>query len=93
MQLFEELDVPKDKYLLRIPATWEGIQAARTLEAEGAATHIIMVYRCLDGNVCWWLHCKLGRAVVIQSATLLEQEQVDHCHHSASMVQQGPTWR
>lgn len=44
MQLFEELDVPKDKYLLRIPATWEGIQAAKTLEAEGAATHIIMVY-------------------------------------------------
>lgn len=46
MRLFEELDVPKDKYLLRIPATWEGIQAAKTLEAEGAATHIIMVYRC-----------------------------------------------
>lgn len=53
MQLFEELDVPRDKYLLRIPATWEGIQAAKTLEAEGAATHIIMVYRCLDGDVCW----------------------------------------
>jgi transaldolase len=48
MRLFEELDVPKDKYLLRIPATWEGIQAAKTLEAEGAATHIIMVYRCLN---------------------------------------------
>ncbi len=44
--LFEELDVPKDKYLLRIPATWEGIQAAKVLEAEGAATHIIMVYWC-----------------------------------------------
>ena len=46
MALFEELGVPQDKYLLRIPATWEGIQAAKTLEAEGAATHIIMVYRC-----------------------------------------------
>lgn len=44
MGLFEELEVPKDKYLLRIPATWQGIQAAKTLEAEGAATHIIMVY-------------------------------------------------
>lgn len=51
MRLFEEVEVPKDKYLLRIPATWEGIQAARTLEAEGAATHIIMVYRCAS---CWW---------------------------------------
>jgi transaldolase len=42
--LFQELGVPKDKFLLRIPATWEGIQAAKVLEAEGAATHIIMVY-------------------------------------------------
>jgi Transaldolase/Fructose-6-phosphate aldolase len=90
MQLFEELDVPRDKYLLRIPATWEGIQAAKTLEAEGAATHIIMVYRCRDGAVCWWLHWKLGKAALIQTAVLPEQEQVDHCHTSARMVHGGP---
>ena len=52
MRLFEELEVPRDKYLLRIPATWEGIQAAKTLEAEGADTHIIMVYRCLNCDAC-----------------------------------------
>ena len=38
--------VPQDRFLLRIPATWEGIQAAGQLEAEGVATHLVLVYRC-----------------------------------------------
>jgi len=37
--------VPKDRYLLRIPATWEGIQAAKQLEDAGIATHLVLVYR------------------------------------------------
>ena len=44
--LFKEAEVPADKYLLRIPATWQGIQAAKVLEGEGAATHLILIYRC-----------------------------------------------
>ncbi len=46
MALFKEAEVPADKYLLRIPATWQGIQAAKVLEGEGAATHLILIYRC-----------------------------------------------
>ena len=44
--LFKEVGVPSDKYLLRIPATWQGIQAAKVLESEGVATHLILIYRC-----------------------------------------------
>lgn len=40
------MGLPADKIIVRIPATWEGIQAAKKLEAEGIATHIILVYRC-----------------------------------------------
>ncbi len=43
--LFKEVGVPSDKYLLRIPATWQGIQAAKVLEGEGVATHLILIYR------------------------------------------------
>ena len=32
-----------DKVLIRIPATWEGIEAAERLEAEGKKTHVILV--------------------------------------------------
>lgn len=31
--------------LIRIPATWEGIQAAEQLEKMGIACHMILVYR------------------------------------------------
>lgn len=35
--------MPRERVLLRIPATWEGIEAARKLEAEGKRTHVILV--------------------------------------------------
>eukprot|EP00884_Botryococcus_braunii_P009450 jgi/Botrbrau1/18506/Bobra.0072s0084.2 len=41
---YKEMGLPQDKVIIRIPATWEGIQAAKKLEAEGIATHIILVY-------------------------------------------------
>lgn len=44
VELFKEVGVPPEKYLLRIPATWQGIQAARVLENEGVATHLILIY-------------------------------------------------
>lgn len=37
--------MPLERVLIRIPATWEGIQAAKALEAQGVATHLILVYR------------------------------------------------
>ena len=31
--------------LIRLPATWEGIQADKQLEHEGIATHVVLIYR------------------------------------------------
>lgn len=47
--LYNELGVAKDKVIIRIPATWEGIQAAGKLEVEGIATHLILVYSFVQG--------------------------------------------
>ncbi|CAL5225633.1 g8489 [Coccomyxa viridis] len=41
---YKEMDIPQERVLLRIPGTWEGIQAAKQLEDQGVATHIILVY-------------------------------------------------
>lgn len=49
MQLYSELGVAGDKVIIRIPATWAGIQAARALEAEGIATHLILVNSFVQG--------------------------------------------
>ena len=43
LALYEERGVKGDKVLIRIPATWEGIEAAKRLEAEGKKTHVILV--------------------------------------------------
>jgi len=44
LSLFSENGVPKDRILIRMPATWEAIQAAKTLEAEGTATHLVCIF-------------------------------------------------
>ena len=40
---YKEMKV--DRYLVRIPGTWEGIQAVKQLEDEGIPTHVILIYR------------------------------------------------
>ncbi|XP_010476185.1 PREDICTED: uncharacterized protein LOC104755488 isoform X2 [Camelina sativa] len=44
LRLYNEIDVPHDRLLFKIPATWQGIEAARLLESEGIQTHITFVY-------------------------------------------------
>jgi len=43
--LYKEMGVPQDKLILRVPATWAGIQAAAALEADGIATQAFHIYR------------------------------------------------
>jgi len=43
LALYEKRGVNGEKVLIRIPATWEGIEAAGRLEAEGTKTHVILV--------------------------------------------------
>lgn len=42
-----QVGVAPSKLLFRLPATWAGVQAAKELEAQGLATHVSMVYRCV----------------------------------------------
>lgn len=37
--------VSSDRILIRLPATWQGIQAAKQLESEGIAAHVTLIYR------------------------------------------------
>eukprot|EP00897_Mesotaenium_endlicherianum_P009762 jgi/Mesen1/8814/ME000053S08222 len=43
-KLYNEVEVPQDRVLFRIPATWQGIEAARQLEDDGIQTHVVGVY-------------------------------------------------
>ncbi len=45
LRLYEEMEIPQSRILIRIPATWEGLQAAKALEGQGIACHAILVYR------------------------------------------------
>lgn len=45
--MFDELKVPHDKILYKIPCTWQGVQAVGILESEGIACHVTHVY-CLE---------------------------------------------
>jgi transaldolase len=42
---YKEMGVTQDRILVRIPGTWEGIQAAKVLESKGVQTHVILIYR------------------------------------------------
>lgn len=44
LKLYEEVEVPQERLLFKIPATWQGIEASRLLEAEGIQTHVTFVY-------------------------------------------------
>ena len=42
---YKENGVSSDRILIRLPATWQGIQAAKQLESEGIAAHVTLIYR------------------------------------------------
>ena len=42
--LYEAAGVPRARVLVKIAATWEGIQAARALEAEGISCNLTLMY-------------------------------------------------
>ncbi|KAL0395328.1 UNVERIFIED_CONTAM: Transaldolase [Sesamum latifolium] len=44
LKLYRGIDVPPERLLFKIPATWQGIEASRLLESEGIQTHMTFVY-------------------------------------------------
>ena len=45
VQQYQDMGSDISRIIFRIPGTWEGIQAAKDLEARGIATHIILINR------------------------------------------------
>ncbi|ONK80325.1 uncharacterized protein A4U43_C01F16400 [Asparagus officinalis] len=44
VKLYNQVEVSSERLLFKIPATWQGIEASRLLEAEGIQTHLTFVY-------------------------------------------------
>ncbi|KAJ8650044.1 hypothetical protein MRB53_003067 [Persea americana] len=44
LKFYNEVEVPPERLLFKIPSTWQGIEASRLLESEGIQTHLTFVY-------------------------------------------------
>ncbi|XP_028795875.1 uncharacterized protein LOC114751361 isoform X1 [Neltuma alba] len=44
LKLYNDINVPPQRLLFKIPSTWQGIEAAKLLESEGIQTHLTFVY-------------------------------------------------
>jgi hypothetical protein len=53
VEMYRDAGLPVNRVILRLPATWQGIQAARQLEAAGIATQVFLVYRWAAGRLDW----------------------------------------
>jgi transaldolase len=80
--LYSEMGVPKDRLLFRLPATWEALQAVRTLEADGLQCHVHDVYTLVQAAAA----AHAGAAVLQPSVTTLSDYYVKHPNAAAPGV-------
>lgn len=52
MALYEEAGVSRDRVLIKIASTWEGIQAARILEQEGIHCNLTLLFSLVQAVAC-----------------------------------------
>mmetsp|Transcript_28526 Transcript_28526/g.57075 ORF Transcript_28526/g.57075 Transcript_28526/m.57075 type:complete len:353 (+) Transcript_28526:177-1235(+) len=52
ISIYEQLGVPKSRILIKIAATWEGIQACRVLEAEGVTCNLTLIFSLVQAAAC-----------------------------------------
>ena len=52
MALYEAAGVGRERVLIKIAATWEGIQAARVLEAEGIHCNLTLLFAFAQARAC-----------------------------------------
>ena len=50
--LYEAADVPRERVLIKIAATWEGIQAAKVLETEGIHCNLTLLFAFAQAVAC-----------------------------------------
>ncbi|BBE72365.1 transaldolase [Oharaeibacter diazotrophicus] len=49
---YEAHGIPRDKILVKIAGTWEGIQASRVLQAEGIDTNVTLIFDIAQAIAC-----------------------------------------
>ena len=52
LNLYADLGVPKERILIKIAATWEGIQAARELEQRGIQCNLTLLFGFAQAQAC-----------------------------------------
>lgn len=52
IELYKEAGVDKSRILIKIAATWEGIQAAKVLEKEGIACNLTLIFGLAQAIAC-----------------------------------------
>ena len=50
--MYEEMGVSRDRILIKLPATWEGIVAAEVLEKEGIQCNLTLIFSFVQGVAC-----------------------------------------
>lgn len=57
--MYQEMGIDKERVLIKIAGTWEGIQAAKALESEGIHTNITLVFSFLQAAAAAQAGCYL----------------------------------
>jgi transaldolase len=52
VSLYERAGIARERVLIKVAATWEGIQAAKALEHEGIHTNLTLLFSCCQAIAC-----------------------------------------
>lgn len=52
IQMYADAGVPREKILIKIAATWEGVEAARVLQAEGIDCNLTLIFNPTQALAC-----------------------------------------
>lgn len=52
IELYRLADIPRERVLIKIASTWEGIQAAKALQAEGIACNLTLLFSLTQAVAC-----------------------------------------
>jgi transaldolase len=59
IQLYKEKGIPRERILVKIATTWEGVQAAKVLQAEGINCNMTLLFSLAQAVACAEAHAKL----------------------------------
>ena len=59
IRMYEEVGIGRDRILIKMAATWEGIQAAKVLETEGITCNATLIFSIAQAIACAEVGCTL----------------------------------